>query len=319
MTAPAIQHYTPHLLWQLDAELGEGPLWLPEQQRLYFVDLKGGRLHTWQAGASPDAQGTQGTQGTQGSPVTKTWQLPTYLCWLAPCRDPSQHAGAPFIAGLRDGIVRLWLEPELRVEYLHRPLADIDGVRLNDGKADPHGRLWTGSMNANDYSRTDGKLFRMDANGELAVALQDYHICNGPAFSLDGRTMYHNDSYLARTYAYPIGADGALGAPQVWKTLGEGEGAPDGMTVDSEGCLWIAQWGGGRVCRYRPDGALLATVTLPVKQPSSCVLGGPDLKTLFITTAWEHYDAAQRAAEPLAGSLYAVEVDVPGVPPSRFG
>ncbi|CAN7469058.1 SMP-30/gluconolactonase/LRE family protein [Pseudoduganella sp. LjRoot289] len=287
----------PRLLWQLGAELGEGPLWLPEQQRLYFVNLKGKALHAL------DADGSR-----------HSWTLPTFICWIVPRAD-----GDGFLAGLRDGVVRLWLEPELRFDYLARPVQDKPGVRLNDAKADPEGRLWLGTMNSADVHRPDGQLFRLDADGVLSAALDGYHICNGPAFSLDGRTMYHSDSLHGRTYAYDVAADGSLGPARLWRQFGDGEGSPDGMTVDSEGCVWIAQWGGGRVCRYSPDGELLATIAMPVSQPASCVFGGPELKTLYITSAWEGMSDAQRAAEPLAGSLFAVDLDVPGVAPARYG
>jgi sugar lactone lactonase YvrE len=223
------------------------------------------------------------------------------------------------MAGLRDGIVRPWLEPELRVEYLHKlPGADM-GIRLNDAKADAAGRIWAGSMNARDVSRPDGKLFRLEPDGSLHVALPEYHICNGPTFSLDGRTMYHNDSFLNRTYAYDVRADGSLGTPSLWRQFAADEGSPDGMTVDSEDCVWIAQWGGGRVCRYSPAGELLATVPMPVRQPSSVAFGGTDLKTLYVTSAWQGFDDAARQADPLAGALFALSVDVPGVPAAQFG
>lgn len=288
---------TPTCLWPLAAELGEGPLWLPEQQRLYFVDLVGNTLHALAADGG-----------------RHSWPLPDHICWLVPRKDDDG-----FMAGLRDGIVRLWLEPGVRIEYLHKlPGADT-GIRLNDAKADAAGRLWAGSMNARDVHSPDGKLFRLDPDGSLHAVLPEHHICNGPAFSTDGRTMYHNDSLLNRTYAYDIQPDGTLANPRLWRQFAEGEGSPDGMTVDSEDCVWIAQWGGSRVCRYSPSGELLATVAMPVTQPSSVTFGGADLKTLYITSAWQGMDAAARANDPLAGALFAVQVDVPGVPAARYG
>ncbi|TWI70197.1 sugar lactone lactonase YvrE [Pseudoduganella lurida] len=288
---------TPACLWPLAAELGEGPVWIPEQNRLYFVNLTGRTLHALDAGGTRHA-----------------WQLPDFICWLVPRRD-----GDGFMAGLRDGIVRLWLAPDVRIEYLHQLPGAADGIRLNDAKADAQGRLWIGSMNAHDVHRPDGTLFRLDADGSLHVAADEHHICNGPAFSLDGRTMYHNDSLLARTYTHSVADDGSLGTPRVWRQFTAEEGAPDGMTVDSEDCVWIAQWGGSRVCRYSPAGELLATIAMPVTQPSSVAFGGADLRTLYITSAWQSLDAAQRAADPLAGALFAVQVDVPGVPVQRYG
>ncbi|MFA9218076.1 MAG: SMP-30/gluconolactonase/LRE family protein [Sphingomonadaceae bacterium] len=285
-------------LWQAGAQLGEGPSWVAEQQRLYFVDLKGQKLHAYDA-----AHGQH-----------RSWDMPDYICWLIARRD-----GDGFMAGLRDGIARVWLEPELRIEYLHRPFAEGSGLRLNDAKADHAGRIWAGSMHDSDYAQAVGQLFRLDTDLSLHSMARDYHICNGPAFSNDGATMYHTDSFQGRTYAYPLGADGSLGAPSVWRQFADAEGAPDGMTVDSEGCVWIGQWGGARVCRYSPAGELLQTIAVPAMNPASCTLGGPDLKTLFITSAREGNTAQQLQDYPLTGSLFAVRVDVAGVPAARFG
>lgn len=286
-------------VWNVGAELGEGPLWLAEQQRLYFVDIKGRTLH-----ALDVANGER-----------HSWAMPDYVCWLIARRD-----GDGFMAGLRDGVARLWLEPSVRIEYIAQPFAPDSGLRLNDAKADAAGRIWAGSMHNTDYARSEGKLFLLDADLTLKVQAQDYHICNGPAFSPDGATLYHTDSYLGRIYAYPLDAQGRPGAPRLWRQFdGASEGGPDGMTVDSEGCLWIAQWGGGRVCRYSPQGELLATVWVAARNPASCTLGGADLKTLFITTAREENSPAQLAELPLSGALFAVPVEVPGLPAARFG
>ena len=224
------------------------------------------------------------------------------------------------MAGLRDGIARVWLEPELRIEYLARPFPEGSGLRMNDAKVDGAGRIWAGSMHNTDYAQAIGMLFRLDKDLTLTVADNEYHICNGPAFSNDGATMYHTDSFEGRTYAYPLAADGTLGEPRVWRQFDGGtEGAPDGMTVDSENCVWVAQWGGSRVCRYSPQGELLETISVPVRNPASCTFGGPDLKTLFITTASEDNTPEQLKEFPLTGALFSVRVEVAGVPAARFG
>jgi sugar lactone lactonase YvrE len=285
--------------WPVCAELGEGPLWVAEQDRIYFVDLKSGMVHALDT-----------VNGERYS-----WQLPDYVCWLVARRD-----GDGFMAGLRGEVVRLWLEPVLRVEPLPLALGLASEMRLNDAKADRHGHLWFGSMNNRDVQRPDGRLFRLSRTLELEEQERAVHICNGPAFSADGRLMYHTDSLLARVCVYPVGPDGVLGPARTWRQFdGAAEGSPDGMTVDREGGVWIAQWGGGRVCRYLPDGMLDAVVRLPVSQPSSVALGGPDLATLYITSARQDLAAQALANEALAGALFSVEVDVPGLPPARFG
>jgi D-xylonolactonase len=291
--------YEVRCIWEAGAQLGEGPLWVAEQNRLYFVDLKNKNLHAVDT----------------ASEQRHSWPMPDYICWLIARRD-----GDGFMAGLRDGIARVWLEPELRVEYLARPFAQDSGLRMNDAKADHAGRIWAGSMHDTDYAQAIGTLFRLDPDLSLTAVENEYHICNGPAFSHDGATMYHTDSYEGRTYAYPLTADGALGEPRVWREFdGDGEGSPDGMTVDSEGCVWIAQWGGGRVCRYSPDGELIDTILVPARNPASCTFGGEDLKTLYITSAREDNTPEQLKEFPLTGALFAVRVDVAGVPAARFG
>jgi D-xylonolactonase len=303
-------------VWNVGAQLGEGPLWVAEQKRLYFVDLKGKTLHAYDAG---DAAGPDGTERAEavdsGLGVRHSWTMPDYICWLVARRD-----GDGFMAGLRDGIARLWLEPAPRIEYVARPFPEASGVRMNDAKADTAGRIWAGSMHNTEYERPDGVLFRLDPDLSLHAMAHDYHICNGPAISGDGATLYHTDSKLGRVFAYPLAADGTLGERRLWRQFdGDTEGSPDGMTIDSEGCVWIAQWGGARVCRYSPAGELLQTIPVPTRNPASLTFGGLDLKTLYITSAREDMTPRQLDDMPLAGGLFAVRVEVAGVPAARFG
>ncbi len=286
-------------VWPVGAELGEGPLWIADQQRLYFVDIKGGRLH-----ALDVASGER-----------FSWSVPGYLCWIVARRD-----GDGFMAGMGDSIARLWLEPQLRLETLDVDLALGRDVRLNDAKVDRFGHLWAGSMNNLDYARPDGRLFRLAPDLSLSVQGQGLHIANGPAFSADGATMYHTDTYLGQVHACQVDAAGMAGGAQLWRQYGApGEGGPDGMCCDAEGALWIAQWGASRVCRYLPDGTLDAIVHLPVSHVSSCAFGGPGLRTLYITSARQEMGADQLAREPLAGGLFSVDLDVAGAPAFRFG
>jgi sugar lactone lactonase YvrE len=194
--------------------------------------------------------------------------MPDYICWLIARRD-----GDGFMAGLRDGIARVWLEPELRIEYLHRPFAEGSGLRMNDAKVDSAGRIWAGSMHNTDYRRPWASCSAWTPTTRCTRGRRLPHL-QWPGFSLDGATMYHTDSYEAAP-TLPLAADGTLGAPRVWRAFGEGEGSPDGMTVDSEGCVWIAQWGGSRVCRYSPAGELLDTIAVPVRNPASCTSAAP--------------------------------------------
>ncbi|UGQ49154.1 SMP-30/gluconolactonase/LRE family protein [Massilia endophytica] len=283
-------------IWQAGAELGEGPLWA--RQRLYFVDIKGQRLLAYEPSSDHNF----------------SWSFPDYVCWIVPRAD-----GDGFMAGLRTSVVRLWLEPELRMEPIASQPELPPNCRLNDAKADPYGNLWFGSMNNIDKKRPDGHLWRLAPDGSLTLQDEGICICNGPAFSLDGRTMYHADSMTNELFAYPVDASGICGERRLFRLLGGEEGSPDGMTVDSEGGLWLAQWGGARVCRYLPDGTLDMTIRVPVSQPASCAFGGPDLRTLYITSAYEDLPSEVRAQEPLAGSLFAVTLPMAGRPADTFG
>ncbi|MES3021453.1 MAG: SMP-30/gluconolactonase/LRE family protein [Pseudomonadota bacterium] len=286
-------------VWPVGAELGEGPLWVAEEQRMYFVDIKRGKLHAL------DVVGGE----------RHSWSVPGLLCWIVARRD-----GDGFMAGLGDCVARLWPERHLRLESLALDFALGRDVRLNDAKADRFGNIWAGSMNNLDYSRADGRLFRLAPDLGLSVAGQGLHIANGPAFSADGATMYHTDTFLGRIHSYPVDAGGIAGVGHLWRQFGAaGEGGPDGMCCDAEGGLWVAQWGGARVCRYLADGTLDTVVHLPVSHVSSCAFGGAGLRTLYITSARQELGADRLADEPLAGGLFAVELDVAGAPAFRFG
>ncbi|MBZ9566647.1 SMP-30/gluconolactonase/LRE family protein [Modicisalibacter tunisiensis] len=278
---------TPHCLWPGRARLGEGPLWSRELRRLLFVDILGSRLMSH-------------------DPVTgdtRSWPLDEACCWLAP------HADGGFVAGLRTRLVRLHLDadgPRLG-ETLARPVADTPGHRLNDGKADPAGRLWFGIMDEHEQAAS-GRLLRLDARGLHRVDAP-YTVTNGPAIGADGRTLYHTDSPARTIYAFTIDADGNLVDKRVYRRFAEADGYPDGMTLDAEGGLWVAHWDGGRVSRFLPDGRRDREIALPASRVTCCTFGGDDLGTLYITTAAVGCDD-----QPQAGALFAVRPGVTGLP-----
>ena len=199
-------------------------------------------------------------------------------------------------------------------ELLHDPREDAEGTMLNDGRADRQGRFWAGTMDKM-LKRPSGHLYRLDADGTSVAAADGITLTNGVAFSPDGRTLYYADSLLKNIFAYDLDAEtGALSNKRIFAETGALPGIPDGATVDAEGFLWSARFEGSRVVRHAPDGSVAGEIKLPVSRVTSCALGGADLKTLFITSAFFRLTEEQRAAEPLAGALFAVEVEVPGVP-----
>jgi sugar lactone lactonase YvrE len=199
------------------------------------------------------------------------------------------------------------------------PLASADH-RFNDGRCDPAGRFWVGTMN-NITRGAEGRMFRYDtAEGlvEFAQLAPGLRIPNSLAFSPDGRTMYFADSldHAIRAFDYDP-ATGQPGAARAFAHMAQ-PAFPDGSCIDAEGGLWNTRFHGGCVVRHRPDGQVDRVITLPVRRPTCCAFGGPDLSTLYVTTTSQHMSDAERAAEPLAGALLALKVGCTGLPEPRF-
>ena len=270
------------------AILGEGPVWDARDGGLYWVDIEGRRVFCFQ----PETE------------AMREWRTPFRLSSLAP------RAAGGFIAGTERGFAFVELEGG-RFDVFAEPEADRPENRSNDGKLDARGRFWGGTMH-NPKRQASGALYRVDADQTITRVDDGYRITNGPAFSLDGRRMYHSDTALQVTYVFDLDDAGRPSNRRPFLTWGEGEGHPDGMTVDAEDGLWIAFWGASCLRRYAPDGALLAILPVPVEQPSSCVFGGPDLDRLFITTARESLSEERLADQPQAGGLFVADAGLLG-------
>ena len=192
------------------------------------------------------------------------------------------------------------------------------GTRMNDAACDPQGRFWAGTM-AEDHHSGAGALYRMDGNGRIDRVLDGLTISNGLGWSPDGTTMYLADSGPRVILAFDFdGESGTLSGERTLVTMNEDLGAPDGLTVDGEGDLWVAVYGGGRVRRYTPDGALRLELTVPARQTTCCAFAGPGMSRLYITTATEGWTDEQRRADPAAGVVYRIDTDATGVPAARF-
>jgi sugar lactone lactonase YvrE len=208
----------------------------------------------------------------------------------------------------------------LRADGTLRTIADVApaGTRMNDASCDPQGRAWAGTL-ADDHHEGGGALYRLDRNGQIDLVLRDLTIANGMGWSPDGTTMYLIDSGPRVLYAFAFDADtGSPTARRVLVTVAEDLGAPDGMTVDAAGDLWVAIYGGGRVHRYRPDGALREVFTVPAEQTTCCAFGGPGLHWLYVTTATEGWSDEERCSDPAAGIVYRVDTDATGIPAAPF-
>jgi sugar lactone lactonase YvrE len=187
------------------------------------------------------------------------------------------------------------------------------GNRLNDGFVDAEGRLWFGSMHDAELAPTGG-LYRLEPGGAPELVDDGYCITNGPAASPDGRILYHTDTLDRVIYAFDLAADGRLSRKRVLAWIERPRGYPDGPVVDAEGCLWTGLFGGWGLERYSPNGELIDRIELPCANVTKAAFGGEDLCTLYITTARKGLDETALADQPLAGGLYAVRVEVPGLP-----
>jgi sugar lactone lactonase YvrE len=276
------------LVADVHAVLGEGPIWVAAEQALYWVDIKGRLVFRLNEDGSLD-----------------TWPAPFRIGSLAP-----REAGG-FIAGTEHGIAHVDLVAE-RFELLFDPEEERETNRFNDGKVDRSGRFFAGTMDDEENEAT-GAFYRIDKSLQCARIEDGFRVTNGPAFSPDGRIMYANDSARQLTFAYTAGADGIPGGRREFVRWGEADGYPDGMTVDAEGCLWVAFWDGWCVRRVSPEGERLGEWRVPVSRPTSVAFGGPDLDRLYVTSASIGLDAEALQLQPNAGGLFMLDVGVSGI------
>ena len=278
--------------------LGESPLWHPDEQVLYWVDIPGRRLNRFDPARGSHDQ----------------WPFETEPACCAPL------LGGGLLLAMRDGLWRF----DTRTGQRHavaKPPYDPAGQRFNDGKADAHGRFWVGTID--DQRQPNAALYRLDG-GQLDRVADGITVSNGLAFSPDGRTMTWADTQAHVIYAFDLdGSDGSLSRRRVlaqFARRAEGAslagygGRPDGAAMDAEGALWVAMFEGQRLLRLAPDGAGLVDLALPVRCPTMPCFGGADLKTLYITTARAKRPAEELAAQPLAGCVLQLRVAVPGLP-----
>ncbi len=279
----------------IKASLGECPTWSVDEQALYWIDINAPSLNRFDP-----ASGTN-----------TAWPMPQSIGSFA------LRKSGGFVVALRDGV---WLVD--RHGALDRKVADAPydpaTHRFNDGRADPQGRFWVGSMNEKRDANS-ARLYRLDTNMSLTPMLDDMMISNGLGFSPDGRTMYHSDTPPQTVRAYDFdGASGTLSNDRVFAHFdGDGE-RPDGAAVDSEGCYWSAFYRGGKLVRLSPEGKRLSEYPVPAMCPTMCAFGGEDLRTLYVTTARQMREAHELELLPQTGGLFSMRVDVAGLPEPKF-
>ncbi len=279
------------------ALLGEGLRWDSRRDELLAVDIIDGRVYR-----------TRVVENGALSLLREYW-VPGTVGAIAPVDGDDgwvMAAGRGFVHLAPDGSLR----PILQVAPF--------GSRMNDGACDPQGRFWAGAL-AEDFRAGAGSLYRLERDGRVEVVLQGLTISNGIGWSPDGTVMYLADSGPREVHAFAFdGETGTISDDRVLITVDEDVGAPDGLTVDTGGDLWVAIYGGGRVHRYSPDGDLRQVLEVPAAQCTSCAFGGPGMDRLYVTTATEGWSDEQRRADPSAGIVYRFDTPATGRPAAPF-
>lgn len=275
--------------------LGEGPVWDEKLSELFWVDIEGRKLHRYRPSDGKTAE----------------YSFEQKIGCALPAEDGS------WVLALEDGFYRFDLESGSSSLIVHTQDSNPKN-RLNDGKCDPTGRVWAGTMSVK-WQR-DGNLYTLEANDKLTLRLPGVVCSNGLAWNAEATTMYYIDSFERIVHAFDYdAATGNISNQRAVITFSDEEkGGPDGMSIDSEGMLWIGHWGGWQIGRFNPHtGEKLATVKLPVNNVTSCAFGGEHLDELYITTTIAGNDGNDMNDQPLAGGLFRVKLDVKGLPVHR--
>lgn len=277
------------------ALLGESPLWDTTSRVLYWVDIKRREVHRLDPATGRDTR----------------WPTPEVVGSLA------VRAAGGLVVALRSGFHFLDLDTGA-VTPIARPEPDRPENRFNDGKPDRRGRFWAGSMHDPETAPT-GALYRLDADLSCHRMVDGLVCSNALCWSPDGRTMYHADTARRTVWAWDSDPErGEIANRRIFLRLDGEEGAPDGATVDAEGFVWLAHWGGWRLSRHDPTGRAERVIRLPVQCPTCPAFGGPDLDVLYLTSATIGLAAADLARQPWAGGILALDPRARGLPEARF-
>lgn len=276
--------------------IGESPVWSVREQALYWVDVEGRRVQRF----APD------------SGASARWEMPEVTSCIG------LRCGGGLVAATRTGFAFIDTATAAITPITH-PEADLPGNRFNDGKVDRAGRFWAGTKNIANNAQLTGSVYRLDADGRAHAITRGISCTNGIAWSPDNRTMYLCDTWVRRIYSFDFDfAAGAVHNRRLFAELAGEEGFPDGLTVDAEGCVWNAHYDGWRITRYAPDGRVTRVLRMPVQHVTSLTFGGPDLRTLFVTSASMRTSEGARRTQPLAGHVLAFEPGVGGLPEPCF-
>ena len=268
--------------------LGEGTIWSARDDAVYWVDILAPALNRL----------------SLKDGAVERWAVPEPLGWVA------ERAGGGFIGGFKSGFAEISLDP-LTITPIGDPEPDLPGNRMNDGKADAQGQIWCGTMDMAEESDS-GSLYRLTPDLVWQQMDTGYRVPNGPAFSHCGKWLYHSDTARRIMYRFARTAEG-IADRQPFISFTDADGYPDGMTVDADGHIWVAHWGGGRISRFTPDGKLDRAIALPARQVTNICFAGPDLDRMFVSSAAIGLDAT-----PCDGGLFEVDCGVRGLQTHLF-
>ncbi len=292
---PSAENIRCVLPWQ--AFVGESPVWNIKEQCLYWVDIQNKQIHRFDPLSGRN----------------QTFLQPEIVTCVA------LRAGGGLVLTLKKHFATF--DPAtLKLERIGAVECDMPDNRFNDGECDPQGRFWTGTMDAVEWSAPAGNLYRLDADKTVTRMEQNVICSNGIAWSPDGRKIYHTESFRHAIFVSDFEPEmGASSNRRPFATLdSNSDGFPDGLTVDADGFVWSNVVGPGQIRRYDPQGKIERVLQLPVPRATDCTFGGPDLKTLYVTSARETMTMDQLAAAPLSGSLFAIDCGVQGLPAASY-
>jgi len=284
------------LFYKIEAELGEGPIWNHQSSTLYWVDIEGKFLHI--------------LDPSTGANIS--FPTPSRIGTVVPLDDGSA------ILALQDGVY-MFQKGTGEISLLSYIDSENTQTRLNDGKCDPAGRLWVGTMHM-PQDKTDGNLYMVDSLGKVTLTLDSITISNGIVWSSDASTMYYIDTPTATIRAFDFSlSSGEITNERVVVNVDERDGYPDGMAIDEENKLWVGLWNGGAIARYDPKtGELMRKISVPAHNVTACAFGGRNLDSLFITTARTDMTPEELEKYPDAGSVFVVNPGVKGVQSDFF-
>lgn len=289
--APKILH-----LARAGNKIGEAPIWVPEEGRVYWVDTEASRAFSFR----PD------------DCETKAYSL------SLPATAMLRRRGGGWVIVTKKGLA-FWDQVSGASEHIVDPVADNPDLCFNDGAVDRAGNIVAGTMNFREHTRPDGCLYSLGPDLSLKTLDTGLKVANGIGFSPDGATMYVSEQFAGRILAYDYDAGArTVSHKRTFALVAPEKGLPDGITVDAEGFVWNGRWGGGVIARYAPDGRLDREYALPVNVGTCIGFGGSNMDELYITTAWYGMDSGARSLSPLSGDLFVMKPGVRGIPEPHF-